>query len=329
MEFLFSSLSSFFFALLNKNVWLSTTRHKQDVILPLSECSGLGWDVLKPGRLLFGVWKRWCSNIYCNDWMHSWVFHVSDAIRHNVHYPCKFLFRRSSIQDDIVKFHLRHAHTRQSQIKQLFGYYLVTFGDLCSNCWDQFSQTCHVFSLLFALNTPRYFSMSDFSASNICFAFYKQNCIVLTIQIVRFSCAWSTHINFVLFLALGGTAFEQFLALESTRILAIWGAVFVLFLDLVWVDWIWKFLRLRVTGIVRPCVSKGRTFIVSFILDAQIIFLRFLVLEVPTICIVSYAWSVQICTVSCTWSGGLLLVLLAIPECSLWACRLRTVIVWT
>ena len=28
---------------------------------------------------------------------------------------------------------------------------------LCSHCWDQISQTCHVFSLLFILNPPRYF----------------------------------------------------------------------------------------------------------------------------------------------------------------------------
>ena len=28
---------------------------------------------------------------------------------------------------------------------------------LCSNCWDQISRTCHVFTRLFTLNTPWYF----------------------------------------------------------------------------------------------------------------------------------------------------------------------------
>ena len=37
---------------------------------------------------------------------------------------------------------------------------------LCSNCWDQFSQTCHVFSQLFNLNTPRYFLNFAYTAFN-------------------------------------------------------------------------------------------------------------------------------------------------------------------
>ena len=28
---------------------------------------------------------------------------------------------------------------------------------LCSNCWDQFHQTCRIFSRLYILNAPRYF----------------------------------------------------------------------------------------------------------------------------------------------------------------------------
>ena len=34
---------------------------------------------------------------------------------------------------------------------------------LCSNCWDQISQTCRVFTRLFTLNNPRYFL--DFALS--------------------------------------------------------------------------------------------------------------------------------------------------------------------
>ena len=41
---------------------------------------------------------------------------------------------------------------------------------LCSNCWDQFSRTCRVFSLIFTLNTPQYFL--DFALS-LC---YLQHC---------------------------------------------------------------------------------------------------------------------------------------------------------
>ena len=41
----------------------------------------------------------------------------------------------------------------------------IHFGTwLCSNCWDQFSQTCSVFSRLFILNISRYFV--DFANCN-------------------------------------------------------------------------------------------------------------------------------------------------------------------
>ena len=48
---------------------------------------------------------------------------------------------------------------------------------VCSNCWDQFSRTCRVFSQLFTLNTPRYFL--DFASERICTTIVCNNTLLL------------------------------------------------------------------------------------------------------------------------------------------------------
>ena len=39
---------------------------------------------------------------------------------------------------------------------------------LCSNCWDQIPQACHVFTQLFTLNTPGFFHTFDFALLEKC-----------------------------------------------------------------------------------------------------------------------------------------------------------------
>ena len=58
------------------------------------------------------------------------------------------------------------------------NWFHLAFGTcLCSNCWDQFSRTCQVFSRLVTLNTPRYFldfafDQTDTMHSAILFCLY-------------------------------------------------------------------------------------------------------------------------------------------------------------
>ena len=66
---------------------------------------------------------------------------------------------------------------------------------LCSNCWDQFSQTCRVISRLFIFNTPRY-SRFCFQTSHVSYFWAGRRYYRIWSMYSKLSLTWARCLRF-------------------------------------------------------------------------------------------------------------------------------------